>query len=210
MLEFLDQSLLDILGLIVDQHKDTAKDFLLLVGGELGLRVLLGLDALNKLANDCLVQLILHHACLLRVYFLQNFLLLHWRQLDSNGFDERDELRLRDDANPFLIDLIEVLFQLTFHHLRRDSGGLHDLYQPFLIAEQLRMDVHKLHLLYLRDFSQDIVLPDVLYSGAFIGRAEIKDRFPDQKLLGERIIDPFLRKASVTSIYCCLMVLLGE
>lgn len=117
---------------------------------------------------------------------------------------------MRNDANTFLIDLIEVLLQLTIHNLRRYPCGFHDVYQSLLIAQQLRMDIHKLHLFYLWHLSEDIILPDILHPRALISRTQIEHRFAYQQLLGEGIIDPFLLDFSITSIYCCLMVLLGE
>jgi hypothetical protein len=89
-------------------------------------------------------------------------------------------------------------------------GSFHDLYQPLLVAEQLRVDVNKLRLLLFGDFPEDGILPRVVDSGAVVGSAQIEDGFPDQQLFGEGVVDPFLGRGRGTSISWWRMVLLGE
>jgi hypothetical protein len=82
--------------------------------------------------------------------------------------------------------------------------------QPPLITQQVRMNINKLMLLWLRNLPQYIILPLISDPRTLISSPQIKHSLPNQQLLSKRVINPFLNRKINTSIYCFLIVLLGE
>ena len=76
-----------------------------------------------------------------------------------------------------------MFFELRLDDIFLYMWFLHDLERSPLVIEQIRMDVHKLFLLFFGDFSKYVILPNIMYPRAVIGSPKIEYCFSNQKFL---------------------------
>ncbi len=208
--KFLDHHLLNILTLIIHQSQNTTKHLLIIIHLKFNLRLFFSQQPLKKLTYHQPVILPLHHPRFLRIHPPNQLFLLHRVQFYPHILNQSYKLRLCYHPNILFIHLPKIFFQLDLHSLLIWFGSLHNLNQPPLITQQVRMNINKLMLLWLRNLPQYIILPLISDPRTLISSTQIKHSLPHQQLLSKRIINPFLNRKINTSIYCFLIVLLGE